>query len=261
MKPPILFIHGAFTRAQRWRPWLAYFQQAGFECVAPSLPAHDPPDPMALKRLDFDDYVQAIREVHGRFDRPPVIIGHSMGGLIAQHVAATTDCAGLVLIASMAPWRMGTTRRAMPHMLDYVLPVATGRPVRVNLRSAMNLVLHDMTPSEQQEVISMFAYESGRVYRTMVLGRAPIRKGAVRCPVLVVSGGADRLLRRSVASDLTAFYGAKHIAVPGRGHGLVAESLIDAVAARVRQWIERLPERQGAHDHASDPSFTSSAAV
>jgi pimeloyl-ACP methyl ester carboxylesterase len=261
MKPPILFIHGAFTRAQRWRPWLGYFRQAGFECVAPSLPAHEPPDRDALKRLDFDDYVQAMREVHARFDRPPIIIGHSMGGLIAQHVAAETECVGLVLIASMAPWRMGTTRRAVPYMFDYVLPVATGRPVKVNLRSALNLVLHDMTPSEQQEVISMFAYESGRVYRTMVLGRAPIEKGAVRCPTLVVSGGADRLLNRSVGSDLAAFYGATHITVPGRGHGLVAESLIEAVAARVRQWIERLPEAHAAPDQVSDPSFTASAAV
>ena len=257
MKPPILFIHGAFTRAQRWRPWLSYFQEAGFECIAPSLPGHDPPDPEALKRIDFDDYVRAVREVHANFDRPPVVIGHSMGGLIAQHVAATMQCSGVVLIASMPPWRMGTTRQAMPYMLDYLLPVVTGRPVRVNLRAAMNLVLHDMTPGEQQEVISMFAYESGRVYRTMVFGQAPMRKGAVRCPVLVVSGGADRLLRQSVGTALTAFYGAEHILVPDRGHGLVAESLIGTVAARVRQWIERLP----ASTYASDPSFTSSPAL
>jgi pimeloyl-ACP methyl ester carboxylesterase len=38
MKPPILFIHGAFTRAQRWRPWLEFFRAAGYECFAPSLP-------------------------------------------------------------------------------------------------------------------------------------------------------------------------------------------------------------------------------
>ena len=96
MRPEILFIHGAFTRAARWDPWFKFFSDAGYRCVAPSLPAHDPPDPAALAGLTFADYLEAIREVHSTFDRPPVVIGHSMGGPV------------IIEAARLAPERVAT---------------------------------------------------------------------------------------------------------------------------------------------------------
>lgn len=257
MKPPILFIHGAFTRAERWRPWLRYFADAGYEYGAPSLPGHDPPDPARLARLTFQDYLVAVAEVSRSFDRPPVVIGHSMGGLIAQHVAANSECAGLVLVSSTPPWRTGTTRRAVPYTLNYVIPVLTGRPIRANPRAALDLVLHDLSPEEQRDLIPIFAYESGKAYRTMVFGGAPMRAGAVRCPVLVVSGGADRLLSPAVGARLARFYNAEHLIFPGRGHSLVAGSLIGTVAASVREWIGALPANQ----EPGAPSFQPHAVV
>lgn len=237
---PILFIHGAFTRAQRWAPWVAYFTAAGYTCVAPSLPAHDPPDPQRLRTLTFDDYLAAMIDVVERLDAPPIVMGHSMGGLIAQHLAAATPCAALVLISSAAPWRTGTTRHAMPYTFSYLMPVLAGRPIRAKTKAALDLVLHDLPPAEQAALIPTFAYESGKAYRTMVFGGAPVAEGAVRCPVVCVSGGADRLLRPSVGERLAAFYGAEHMVFPERGHSLVGEAMVQTVAAGVRGWVERL---------------------
>ena len=255
MRPPILFIHGAFTRARRWRPWLTYFTDAGYKCVAPSLPAHDPPDPARLASLTFTDYLAAMTAAHSALDRPPIVIGHSLGGLIAQHVAAIMPCAGLVLVSSAAPWRTGTTRHALPYAFSYVLPVLSGGPIRANPRAALELVLHDLPPAEQRELAPIFAFESGRAYRTMVFGGAPIADGAVTCPVLCLSGGADRLIKPAVSARLAAFYGADHLVFPGRGHSLVSASLMDSVAAYVRDWIDGLAEP------IPEPSFQASAAV
>ena len=255
MRPPILFIHGAFTRARRWKPWLGYFTDAGYECLAPSLPAHDPPDPARLASLTFADYLVAMTTACATLERPPIVIGHSMGGLIAQHVAAVTPCAGLVLVSSAPPWRTGTTRQALPFVFSYVLPVLAGGPIRANPRAALELVLHDLPPAEQRELAPIFAFESGRAYRTMVFGRAPIDDGAVTCPVLCLSGGADRLLKPAVGARLAAFYNADHLVFPGRGHSLVSESLLDTVAAEVSGWIDGLAEP------VAEPSFQASAAV
>ena len=240
MLPNILFIHGAFTRAARWDPWVSFFTAAGYRCVAPSLPAHDPPDPSALAKLRFADYLAAVAAVHRTFDRPPIVIGHSMGGLVAQHLAASADCAALVLISSTPPWRTRGTRFALPYLLPYLLPVLAGRPIRANPEAAIKLVLHDLSPAEQQELVPIFAYESGKAYRTVVFGRARVAEGAVRCPVLCVNGGDDRMLSRSVGGRLAAYYMADHIVFPGHGHSLVAGSLVETVATSVRDWIDRL---------------------
>lgn len=258
-QPDILFIHGAFTRAARWNPWVTYFAGAGYRCVAPSLPGHDPPNPSALARLTFADYVAAAAEVRRTFARPPIIVGHSMGGLIAQHLAARSECAALVLVSSTPPWPMRGTRHTLPYLKTYLLPALAGRSIRADRRAAVDLVLHDLAPAEREELLSIFAYESGKAYRTMTLGLAPVVAGAVTCPVLCVSGGADRVLAPSVGRRLAKFYGADHIVVPGHGHSLVAGSLVGTVAVSVREWLDGLGARAAAM--AGAPSFVPVAAV
>jgi pimeloyl-ACP methyl ester carboxylesterase len=252
-KPPLLFIHGAFTRAARWRSWLDWFGQAGFTCFAPSLPAHDPPDLSALGRLTFEDYVEAMVAAHAALPAPPVIIGSSMGGLIAQHVAARTRNAGLVLVSSAAPWRGGGKMAAVPYAIAYFLPVLFGRPMRGNKAAARKLVLHDLSPEEQAEFLAIFADESGNAYRTMVTGGAPVAEGAVKCPVLCLSARDDRLFRPEVAERLAAFYRAEHLVFPG-GHTLAAASIRGAIGSAIVDWIDRL-------EAGSAPSFRGGAIV
>jgi pimeloyl-ACP methyl ester carboxylesterase len=246
MKPPILFIHGAFTRASRWRPWLTYFADAGYECAAPSLPGHDPADREALAGLTFRDYVDAMCEAAAGFDRPPVVVGHSMGGLIAQHVATRCELAGLVIMASPPPWPGASRLSLALRTLPYYLPVALGRPIKGSRAIARKYILHDLLPHEQDELMPIFMYESGKAYRTLVLGSAPVDPAAIRSPVLVVSGAVDRLLKSNVGERLAAFYGAEHFVVPGRGHSLIADSILELVADPVLAWIEQLPSKRGA---------------
>ena len=253
MKPPLLFIHGAFTRGKRWRSWLAHFRAAGFTCVAPSLPAHDPPDMAALARLTFRDYVDAMVAVHATLDAPPVIIGSSMGGLVAQHVAAKTKSAGLVLVSAAPPWRGGGRMRAVPYAISYFFPVLFGLAMRGNKQAALELVLHDLSPEEQAEFLAIFADESGKAYRTVILGGPPMAEGAVKCPVLCLSASADRLFRPVVAERLAAFYNAKHLIFPG-GHTLAAGSLLEPIASEIIAWIGDLAA-------TAQPSFQPGAIV
>jgi pimeloyl-ACP methyl ester carboxylesterase len=209
----------------------------------------------ALSRLTFNDYVDAMVAEHARLDTPPVIVGSSMGGLVAQHVAARTRSAGLVLVSSAAPWRGGGRMRAIPSAMRYVVPVAAGWRLRGSKRAALKLVLHDLSPEEQAEFLAIFADESGRAYRTMIAGRAPMARGAVKCPVFCISAGGDRLFRPVVAERLAAFYGAQHLIVPGAGHSLAAESLLEPIGSEIVDWIAALPPR------APAPSLLAEAVV
>jgi pimeloyl-ACP methyl ester carboxylesterase len=250
MKPPLLFIHGAFTRAKRWDPWLAYFRAAGFTCHAPSLPGHDPSDMAALENLTFEDYVDAMVAEHRALPAPPVIIGSSMGGLVAQHVAARTKSRGLVLISSAAPWMGGGKIGAAPAALQYLWPVFVGHAMRGDKNAARKLVLHDLSPAEQDFFLSIFADESGKAYRVMVTGGAPVAKGAVTCPVLVLSASGDKLFKPSVAEGIAAFYGARHLVFPG-GHTLAAAALLPLIGKEIVGWI----------DEVTSPSFQAAQIV
>jgi len=240
MKPPLLFIHGAFTRAGRWRPWIERFEAAGYRCLAPSLPAHDPPDREALSRLTFANYVDAMVAEYESLGEPAIVIGSSMGGLIAQHVAVRTNPRGLVLISSAAPWRGGSRAETLPYAALYFVPVLLGLPLTGSKRAARKLVLHDLTRAEQDELLAIFADESGKAYRTMVLGGPPLAKGAVRCPVFCISGGGDRLFKPTVGESIAAFYDAEHLVFPEAGHTLASGDLAKTITSEIMGWIEGL---------------------
>jgi alpha-beta hydrolase superfamily lysophospholipase len=84
-RPPVVLIHGAFSQAVHFAGWARALSEAGYDCHRPSLPGHGSSDPAALARLTFGDYLAALRQLTGTLAAPPVIIGHSMGGLLGQH--------------------------------------------------------------------------------------------------------------------------------------------------------------------------------
>jgi pimeloyl-ACP methyl ester carboxylesterase len=253
MKPPILLVHGAFSGATHLVPWADYFRARGYHCVAPALPGHSGSDRGMLAWLDLGAYLEALGEACLGFDSPPVIVGHGLGGLIAQHLRATTDCAAAVLVASWpgAPFR--PRPRAMLKALPMLSRILGGRLVKPGRSVIRSLVLHDLSIGEREDTLAEFREESGRALRAPVLGRAEVPATTVHRHVLVVSGSADRIVPRSVSFALARTYRAEHLIVNGRGHWLIAASLVGIVAAAVVDWLERLEAEALATP--GDPSF------
>lgn len=91
-KPPIVLIHGLWMTPLSWEYWIPYFEKEGFEVHAPGWPGVDgrtheeiraDPKPISLHRIEdiVDHYETYIRKLA----EPPIIIGHSFGGLFAQN--------------------------------------------------------------------------------------------------------------------------------------------------------------------------------
>lgn len=238
MKPPILIIHGACSQPGHLGAWRDYFSAAGHVCAVPALPGHVPDDPAALADLTVKHYLSAMREARRALDAPPIVVGHSLGGLVGQLLAATVPCAALVLVSSVPPGMLPVTGRAAPHLLPLVPRVFLGRSFRPGRPALEALTLHDLAAAERETLLPGFVHESGRVFRALVLGRIRVNALNVRCPVLVLHGEADRLVPVSVGRRLARRYGADLITVPGHGHWLVAESLIPRTAGPVLTWID-----------------------
>src|ERR1700722_414785 len=87
----IVFVHGMFQNPKSWTKWVKYFEAKGYKCHTPAYPYHegDPAElrrniPDELNKLTLDKVIDSIVQVIGKLDEEPIVIGHSMGGLITQ---------------------------------------------------------------------------------------------------------------------------------------------------------------------------------
>jgi pimeloyl-ACP methyl ester carboxylesterase len=239
MRPPILLVHGAFGQAANFEPWRGYFRAAGYRATAISLPGHAPIDEALLKSLTLSDCLAAVGEVAAKFDRPPVVIGHSMGGLLAMMLAAEAECAALVTVAAPAPGRLPAQMRGFRYAIPHVGRILAGLPVTPSPQAIRSLVTHDLSPAESEEVIGQAGMESGLVLRKLAFCETEVALPSIRCPVLCLSGGGDRIVPRSAGYHIAAETVAEHIVFPGHGHWLIAGSLTGTVAGPVRDWLDR----------------------
>jgi pimeloyl-ACP methyl ester carboxylesterase len=237
--PPILLIHGTFGRPGLFGPWLRYLEHAGFECHVPTLPGRDPTDNAVLRRTGLQESFEAVLHARNRLDAPPVLVGHSMGGLLAQKLAAVSETAGLVLLASIPPGILWTQPRAVPHLLPLLPGILAGRPIFPSEKTMRAIPLSTLTASEQDQLIPQLVPDSGRAFRAMSFGTRPtrVKRGAVRCPVLCVSGTSDLNVSNRTARMIARRYKAEHHVHAGAPHWIIAESLLDDVAPRVLYWI------------------------
>ena len=238
----MLLIHGAFSSGNDFTAWHRTFTEAGYDVIAPTLPGHGPSNPAALRTLTLADYLAALLAVRQQLAEPPVLVGHSMGGLLAQQLAAITETRALVCVASAPPGMLTAQARALPHLFPLMPAILAGRPIRPSAAAFRALALHDLEAGEQQAILDSLGFESGRAYRTMILGRCRVRRNAVRCPVLCLSGDRDRIVSARLSRGIAARYAATHLVFPDRGHWLIAPSAAAEVTSAILRWL------RSAHD-------------
>ena len=87
---PVVFIHGLWLHASSWQPWIDLFTERGYAPVAPTWPgeagtvAATRNDPEAVADHGVQDVADAIAKVVLDLPQPPVLVGHSFGGLIVE---------------------------------------------------------------------------------------------------------------------------------------------------------------------------------
>lgn len=240
-KPPILFLHGVFGRPALLAPWIRFFEAAGYECHAPALPGRDPSDDDVLARTGIQDCYEVALAAFDQLPEPPVVVGHSMGGLLTQKIAAARTPRAAVLLTSIPPGTLWPQLRPLPHLFPLMPKILAGKPFLPSPRTMREVPLNTLPPAEQTELIPQLVRDSGRVFREMSTG-APVTKvdaGKVTCPVLCVSAGADRNVAQWISRRIAARYGAEQQVHPDKPHWIIAQSALDEVAPPVLAWLER----------------------
>ena len=241
-KPPILFLHGVFGKPSLLVPWIRFFEAAGYRTYAPTLPGRDPTDEAVLSRTGIEDCFQVALAAYDRIGGSPIVIGHSMGGLLAQKIAAARRPTAAVLLASVPPGVLWTQPTATPHLLPLLPAILAGKPFLPSPKTMRDVPLSTLPPAEQSELVGELVRDSGRIFREMSMGAAPTRVEAadVDCPVLCVSAGQDRNVAQWLSRRIAKRYRAEHHVHPTLPHWIIAESALDQVAPPVLQWLEKV---------------------
>lgn len=134
-RPPLLLIPGAYQGAWAFEDNIGpYFAERGYETFIMSLRGHGASGGAAtVDSARFDDYVDDVLTIIGALPRPPILIGHSLGGLLAQRIAKRVSVPGVVLLATPTPrsMRQGAFRLIARFPLAMMKFVLTGNPDHV----------------------------------------------------------------------------------------------------------------------------------
>jgi pimeloyl-ACP methyl ester carboxylesterase len=244
-RSPLLFVHGFWHGAWCWdEHFLRYFTQRGYVCVAPDLRGHGASDGRErLRWTSLAEYLADVIGVADTLDASPILVGHSMGGLLVQKYLQLRSCAGAILLASVPPAGL------LPTTLRFL-----ARHPLVTLRAALTLDVRPLvgTPAlyrscfvspgfpedALRRVHARVQGDSFRVLLDMIALDLPRPSKARPTPMLVL--GADDFIVRAWQVRATArAYGVEAQLFPAMGHAMMLDVGWQAVADRMAAWLDR----------------------
>jgi pimeloyl-ACP methyl ester carboxylesterase len=257
-RPTIILIHGLWLTPRSWEGWIDRYKKAGYNVMAPSWPGLEGEvealrrDPTPLKGLRLSTVIDHYVRIITKLPRPPILMGHSFGGLIVQ----------VLLDRGLGAAGVGVDAAATAGVLK--LPLAQIRssfPILGNPFSLNKAVM--LTPEQFNYAFtnSMDAAASRKVYdRYAIPGAAHVLweaalsalnpnaasrvdySNSTRAPLLFIAGGKDHTVPASVNRANLRKYVNNSTAIteyrefPDRTHYTVGQPGWEKVADFALQW-------------------------
>lgn len=239
---PLLFLHGAFGGPEMWTRFVApWFASRGRRVAAPRLaPADGRPGRLR-------DYVAAARAAADALGGAPVVVGHSLGGFVAQHLAAERRLAGLVLVGSPGPMGVGPSlwrlSAAHPGVLAGLMLAQAGAGALLGAQVAREALFTPETPESWiREVAPPPARESPLALLDAMTWDLPNWAFARATRSLALLGDRDAFIPRTDLMALAFALGAEAEVLPDMGHGAPIDPHWRRLAWRIESWLQERAE-------------------
>ncbi|MBA2523122.1 MAG: alpha/beta fold hydrolase, partial [Solirubrobacterales bacterium] len=218
--------------------YLRHFSAAGFDCYAISRRGRAGRPGTELENIRISDYCEDAEAVLAEIGGEPIVLGHSLGGVVAMKLAEEGRIRALVLVAAAAPWALPPGLHSTIALGPNMPAIMLGRPFMVSEAGAARLLLNGLPEPMRNEAYSRFPRESGAVFRQLLTGTAPVDDSKVRCPVLYVRGSDDRVVSGRVGRKVAQTFHGEFKEYQGFGHWFVEEPGWERPADDIVGWID-----------------------
>ncbi len=238
-RKPIYMLHGELGGSWLWHRFLGFFAPRGWEGHALNLRGHYWSETADFEDLDFSTYVDDVIAGAATMSRPPIVIGHGLGGLLALKLAEARPISALVLLSPALP---AALLEPPPSHMVRLLPRHYRREL-IGWDGAPDLLMRqnpDLTMADVMRVQHLMGMESGAARREMLEGVAVSVDDLPPVPRLVIGAGLDRFFPESDSERLADWLGADYQPFGAHSHyGLVTgEQSHEQVADAVRGFME-----------------------
>ena len=258
MTKTIMLIHGAWLNSKSWEGFKVHYEAQGYKVVTPDWPLdnrtpaelRNAPD-KALAKVGQKQIIDHFEHEIRKLDEAPILIGHSLGGLVAQLAAGKAPIRALVLLAPSPPWGVASSSMEEAvtafglHMLGPFWMQAVS-PDRGLMRTYS---LNRMDKADREAAVERLRTESGRAlwetlnwwldpFMTTGLGAGPLA-----VPSLVLVGARDVVHPPATARLTAERLGAACREFPEMSHWLPGEPGWDQVANATLAWLDEVAAR------------------
>jgi len=253
MDETIMMIHGMSCAGWAWENYREFFEQKGYRCVTPTLRFHDmdpngTPNPQ-LGTTSLLDYAEDLEKEIQKLNTMPILMGHSMGGLLAQILGSRGLAKALILLTPAPPHGIMALK---PSVIKSVWSALTTwgfwkKPMRQTFDQAVYSTMHLLTAEEQKGAFDKLVYESGRAGSEIGFwffdskGAAKVDESKVTCPVLVIAGAEDRITPASVVQKVANKYKdvSSYKEFPNHAHWVIGEPGWQEIAEYTSDWLNK----------------------
>ena len=200
--PTVVLIHGMWMTSRSWDNWVDHYRDRGHNAIAPGWPGVNDPeqtrrDPSGLEGLRLTKMVDHYDQIIRGLDRPPIIIGHSFGGLTMQLLLDRGLGAAGVAIGTAPPkgivlLPLSTLRASFPALKN---PFDRNGLCPLSLKQFQWRFTNTLGEAETKRIYDeQYIPGTNRPFFDALGSPAAVDSGmAKRPPLLLIAGSADHI--------------------------------------------------------------------
>jgi len=264
----IVLVHGFWVTPRSWEKWVEHYEGKGYRVLTPTYPGFEDEvealreDPSPIEALTFPAIIEHIGGVIDGLDKPPIIIGHSAGGVLTQILLDHGyGAAGVVIDSAPAEGVLVTPIAQIRSFFPFLKnPANRHKAVGFTKEQFHNSFANTLSREESDEVYERYHIPApgSFVWAGPLANFTPGHQDTYvdfrnedRAPLLFIAGGEDNLMPPAVNQSNAKHYRHTNSVTdykefPGRSHYTVGQDGWEEVADYALEWAVEHAKRPAA---------------